>query len=265
LNEPSADIAIAENLSMPKLWREGSWISAAVAALLIALFTSHDGISEQRLATVDPPVTIIPKTATASPSPSTDSDATRQVSRSVRDLTDDLGRITTRLAAVERSIDDLTNTVMQQNAPSKEASTQTLPSWTKQETVPSTVAAAPASGVMPLDTRPTTTDTSPASANPPVDGAAATPSDYGAEIGTAVSMKMLLSRWTELRSAHAEVFDGLKPVAVVKDNARTNRVELRLVVSAANRSAAAKLCTTLTALRIACQPVSLDGQQVALQ
>jgi hypothetical protein len=250
---------------MPKLWREGSWISAAGAALLIALFSSHDSASEQRLPAVPTPVTIIPKTATAAP-PSVDSDATRQVSRSVRDLTDDLSRITTRLAAVERSIDDLTNTVMQQNQPAREASTQTLPAWTKEEAVTSTVAAAPASGVVPLDTRPTTTDSTAAATDGPVDSATATPpTGYGAEIGTAVSMKLLVARWTELRSAHAELFESSKPMAVVKDNPRTNRVELRLVVSAANRTAAAKLCNSLTASRIACQPVPLDGQQVALQ
>ena len=141
---------------MPKLWREGSWISAAAAALLIALFSSHDSASEQRLAAVPSPVTIIPKTATAQSS--VESDATRQVSRSVRDLADDLSQVTTRLAAVERSIDDLTNTVMQQNQPNKAASSHTLPAWTNDETTASTVAAAPASGVVPLDTRPTTSD-----------------------------------------------------------------------------------------------------------
>ena len=139
---------------MTKLWREGSWISAAAAALLIALFSSHDGASEQRLAAVAPAVTVVTKTATVPTPASAKSDATRQVSRSVRDLTDDLSRITTRLAAVERSIDDLTNTVMQQNQPAKEASTQPLPAWTKEETV-ITSKLAPAPGAAPLlDTRP---------------------------------------------------------------------------------------------------------------
>ena len=248
---------------MTKLWREGSWISAAAAALLIALFSSHDGASEQRLAAVAPAVTVVTKTATVPTPASAESDATRQVSRSVRDLTDDLSRITTRLAAVERSIDDLTNTVMQQNQPAKEASTQPLPAWTKDETVTSK----PAPGAAPLlDTRPSFIDSTPSATDTPVDSDnAPSPSGYGAEIGTAVSMKLLAARWTELRSAHPEIFENLKPVAAVKDNARTNRVELRLVVSVANRAAAAKLCASLAALRIACQSVPIDGQQVALQ
>ena len=105
--------------AMSKLWREVSWISAATAALLIALFSSQNGASEQRPA-IAPPVTVITKTATAPTSNSVESDATRKVAGTVRELTDDLSRITTRLAAVERSIDDLTNTVMQQNQSSKE-------------------------------------------------------------------------------------------------------------------------------------------------
>lgn len=250
---------------MTKLWREGSWISAAAAALLIALFSSHDGASEQGLAAVAPAVTVVTKTATVPTPASAELDATRQVSRSVLDLTDDLNRITTRLAAAERSIDDLTNTVMQQNQPAKEASTQSLPAWTKEETVTSKLAPAPGAASL-LDTRPSFTDSTPVSTDASADSDnAPSTSPYGAEIGTAVSMKLLAARWTELRSAHPEIFENLKPVAALKDNARTNRVELRLVVSAANRSAAVKLCASLAALRIACQPVALDGQQVALQ
>jgi len=251
--------------AMSKLWREVSWISAATAALLIALFSSQNGASEQRPA-VAPLVTVITKTATAPASNSVESDATRRVAGTVRELTDDLSRITTRLAAVERSIDDLTSTVMQQNQSSKETTGQTLPAWTKDDPATSTVAAASASGAAPSAARLPPFDAPPPATDVQVDNVtAASPSAYGAEIGTAISMKMLIVRWTELRSAHPDVFESLKPVATVKDNPRTNRVELRLVVSAANRAGATRLCASLAALRIACQTVPLDGQQVALQ
>jgi hypothetical protein len=250
---------------MSKLWREVSWISAAAAALLIALFSSQNGASEQRLA-VASPVTVITKTATVPTPYSVESDATRKVAGTVRELTDDLSRITTRLAAVERSIDDLTSTVMQQNQSSKETTGQTLPVWTKDDPVTSTVTPASASGAAPSGARLPPSDTPLPETDAQVDNVTATsPSAYGAEIGTAVSMKMLIARWMELRSTHPDVFESLKPVATIKDNPRTNRVELRLVVSAANRATAAKLCASLATLRIACQPVPLDGQQVALQ
>jgi hypothetical protein len=251
---------------MSKLWREASWISAAAAALLIALFSSQNGASEQRPA-VAPPVTVIAKTATAPAPYSVESDATRKVAGTVRELTDDLSRITTRLAAVERSIDDLTNTVMQQNQPNKETSSQAPPAWTKDDSATSTIAPTPASGAAPADARSPPPDAPPPATDAQPDNVTVvSPSAYGAEIGTAVSMKMLIVRWAELRSAHPETFESLKPVVTVKDNPRTNRVELQLVVgSLANRAAAAKLCASLAALRIACQPIPLDGQQLALQ
>src|ERR1700691_1696383 len=77
--------------AMLKLWREVSWISAAAAALLIALFSSQNGATEQR-ASVAPPVTVVAKTATAPYS--VESDATRRVAGTVREFTDDLSRIT---------------------------------------------------------------------------------------------------------------------------------------------------------------------------
>src|ERR1700733_15354512 len=134
---PSATSSPQTYPAMLKLWGEVSWISAATAALLIALFSSQNGASEQRPA-VAPPVTVIAKTATAPAPYSVESDATRKVAGTVRELTDDLSRITTRLAAVERSIDDLTNTVMQQNQPNKETSSQAPPAWTKDDSATST-------------------------------------------------------------------------------------------------------------------------------
>jgi hypothetical protein len=253
------------NPAMSKLWREVSWISAAAAALLIALFSSQNGASEQRPAAV-PPVTVITKTATVPAPYSVESDATRKVAGTVRELTDDLSRITTRLAAVERSIDDLTNTVMQQTQSSKEPTGQTLPALTKDDPVTSTVTPASASGEAPSEAPSPPADAPPPATDAQADNVTvASPSAYGAEIGNAVSMKILIARWVELRSAHPGVFENLKPVAAVKDNPRTNRVELRLVVSVANRAGATKLCASLATLRIACQPVPLDGQQVALQ
>ena len=253
---------------MPKLWREASWISAAAAALLIALFSSRDDASEQRAAIVHP-VTVIAKTASAPAPYSLESDGTRQVAHTVRELTDDLTRITTRLAAAERSIDDLTNTVIQQNQTNKDAPAKTLPAWTNDEAVTSSVAPAPPlNTILPAEARlsPPPSVSAPAIADAHPDGASVSSPAYGADIGSAISMKALNARWAEVRSAHEEVFQNLRPLAAIQDNPRTNRVELRLVISSfANRAEAAKLCASLAPFHINCQPVMLDGQQIALQ
>jgi hypothetical protein len=215
------------------------------------------------------PVTVIAKTATAPTPYSLESDGTRQAPRTVRELTDDLTRITTRLAAVERSIDDLTNTVMQQNQTNKDAGAKTLPAWTNAEAVTSSVGPAPASNpVSPAEARLSSPPgvSAPAMADAQPDGGTASSPAYGADIGSAISMKALNARWSEVRSSHEELFENLRPVAAVKDNPRTNRVELRLVIgSFANRAEAANLCASLATFHISCQPVMLDGQQIALQ
>lgn len=256
------------NLAMPKLWREASWISAAAAALLIALFSSRDDASEQKAAIMQP-VTVIAKTATVPATYSVESDGRRQIASTVRGLTDDLTRITTRLAAVERSIDDLTNTVMQQNQTNKDANAKALPAWTNDEGVTSSVAPAPPSDPVSqavADLSSPLGVSAPAMADAQPDGDTVSTPPFGADIGSAISMKALNARWTEVRSAHAEMFANLRPVAAVKDNPRTNRVELRLVISPfASRAEAAKLCTSLAAFHMSCQPVILDGQQIALQ
>jgi hypothetical protein len=251
---------------MSKLWREASWISAAAAALLIALFSSRDDASGQRAAIVQP-VTVIAKTANA-PAPYSVEDGRRQVAQTVHELTEDLTRITTRLAAAERSIDDLTNTVMQQNQTNKEASGKTLPAWTNAEAFNSSAGPAPASNaVSPAEARLSSPSVfAPTMADAQPDGATASSPAYGADIGSAISMRALNARWTEVRSSHEELFENLRPVAAVKDNSRTNRVELRLVIgSFANRAEAANLCASLATFHISCQPVMLDGQQIALQ
>jgi hypothetical protein len=89
---------------------------------------------------------------------------------------------------------------------------------------------------------------------------------YGVDIGSAVSIQVLRAHWLGIRSAHAQLFDGLMPVVMLRETQHTGRVELRLVVGPlANEEAAAKLCTALVPYRLTCQPTLFSGQHVALQ
>jgi hypothetical protein len=116
-------------------------------------------------------------------------------------------------------------------------------------------------------------DPNPAAAPPPKEATAVphpespaplTP-QYGVDIGSAVSIQVLRARWLGIRSAHAQLFDGLMPVVMLRE-VHTGRVELRLVVGPlANAEAAAELCTALAPYRLSCQPTLFNGQHVALQ
>jgi hypothetical protein len=91
------------------------------------------------------------------------------------------------------------------------------------------------------------------------------PGAYGADIGSASSIKTLQTRWTGLHSAHPQLFDGLHPSVTLRENARSRRTELRLVIGPLpNAEAAARLCTALAAFKQPCQPTMFDGR-LALQ
>jgi hypothetical protein len=89
---------------------------------------------------------------------------------------------------------------------------------------------------------------------------------YGADIGGAPSIKALHVRWAAMLSAHPQILKGLTPVVTLKDNPRSNKISLRLVVGPfANAEQAAQLCASLAALQQSCEPTMFDGQHLALQ
>jgi hypothetical protein len=90
--------------------------------------------------------------------------------------------------------------------------------------------------------------------------------EYGIDIGSAVSIEVLRARWLGIRSAHAELFEGLTPTAVLREIPQSKRLELRLVVGPFGSSeAAADLCMKLAPYRLFCKPTAFDRHRVALQ
>jgi hypothetical protein len=58
----------------------------------------------------------------------------------------------------------------------------------------------------------------------------------------------------------------LQAVATLKENPRSKRAELRLVVGPLpNPEAAAELCAALATFHVPCQPTNFEGQHLALQ
>jgi hypothetical protein len=100
----------------------------------------------------------------------------------------------------------------------------------------------------------------------PADVSPSTATAHGADIGTALTMKALHARWSGLRAAHPALFDGLQPLVSLKQNPRTNRTELHLVVGPySNADAAAQFCDFVLPFHLACQPAMFDGSRLALQ
>jgi hypothetical protein len=266
----SNEVADGDEYTM-QIWRQALWGSAAAAAVFIAFLSSHGDLGEQRAVLLQGGTQIQNKTASAVPFHSLEADAaTRQIAQTVRGLTEDLNNVRTRLGAVERNIDDLTSSVGQQIEANNDASGQALPRWTNDESLTSALAPA-----VPSNTQSPDSTAFPLPANSAMSASGELPGDasssastaaFGADIGSASTRKALLAQWTEMRAAHPRIFESLRPVMIVRDSPRSNRIELRLVVgSFADAANAAKFCATLAASHLSCQPTMLDGQQLALQ
>jgi hypothetical protein len=120
------------------------------------------------------------------------------------------------------------------------------------QTAPTPVAAEPAKPI--------------ATVNPAADSVA-TRTEFGVDLGGDRTVDALRALWTSLRAGrHASLFTGLRPLVAIREVGKSGAVELRLVVGpVANAGAAARLCGTLAAQGLACQPTVFDGQRLALR
>jgi hypothetical protein len=243
-----------------KIGRPAFWGCAAAFALMVAVLAGRSDAGAQRMATVvssfGPGSSQSRQHAAAGPPPSEMETVTRQLVQTVRGLTDDDGRLATRLAAVERNLDDMTGSISRQIEAVKGAQAA-APPWPDDPaaTSPSAIAAMIAP---PNPAPPGVTGAAADDAPSPIKG-------YGADIGGAASIKSLHARWVVLRAARPQLFDGLRAGVTIRESAKSTRVQLRLVAGPfASADAAAQFCASLTALKVPCQPTMFDGR-LALQ
>ena len=252
--------------TMQRLWRQAVWGCIAAAAVLLAVLAAFTDIGSQRAALVFGASNAAPaphpqtaqtsqavaQATTPAPSRSLDADyVVRQLTQTVRGLADDRDRMMKRLAAIERNVDDMTGSITQQIEAVKAASTPPAVPWLNFASM-APIAAPETSPPAGWEPTPRPSSTAPADAQPQPDAAAAPANAaYGAEIGSAASIKALHARWAGIRSAHLQILDGLTPVVALRENPRSHKTELRLVVGPfANAAAAAQLCASLTAVRL---------------
>jgi hypothetical protein len=104
----------------------------------------------------------------------------------------------------------------------------------------------------------------PASADTGAGSAART--EFAVDLGTAPSVNALRALWEKTRARQPAHLDSLRPLISVRDGQRPGTMELRLIAGPlTNASAAARLCATLVAAGIHCQPAIYDGQRLALR
>ena len=279
VNATSKKAGAQAPFTMQRLWRQALWGCIAAAALLLAILAGLSDIGSQRAkmlfaslngASSSSPQ-IAPTQAPSQPvSRSLDSDyVVRQLTQTVRGLLEDRDRMARRLAALERNLDDMTGSISQQIEAAKAPSAPSPPpaiSWMATATTP-LVAAPETLASSGWDLAPQPPPPAPPAAAPLPDVVApATNGAYGAEIGSASSIKALHARWAGIRSAHLRILDGLTPVVALRENPRSHKTELRLVVGPiGTAAAAAELCASLMAAQLSCLPTMFDGRNLALE
>jgi hypothetical protein len=237
--------AVTVPVTMQGLWRLVTWGATAATALLIAVLASRGVVGSQRAAVaaatvgtgVATPVRILPI-----PRPVDAPDETKRLSDAVTQLAAEDSRIKARLAAIEQDISDVTGSIARQAQDVKNIPSP--PPWPSGPAVPS-IPAAIAAVVAP---------------------ALPLPMEFGADIGSALSVQALRARWLGIHSAHPQLFNGLVPTVTLREIPRSNSPELRLIVGPlVSADAASHLCAALAAYRMFCEPTIFAGQHLALE
>jgi hypothetical protein len=210
----------------------------------------------------------------------------RRLAESIRLLAADRDRLLARLEALERNL-DLTASLPRESAataapPAAPTAEPALPpNWSlvpgnmpAGAGVPATAvsgANGPTAGtsgaaVIAPNARQDARGTSGLVADEQAVESVATKTEFAVDIGGDSTFEGLRALWASLKGRHAALFNGLRPVVAVREGAKPGALELRLVIGPlSNAGTAARLCATLSATGLPCQPTVFDGQRFALR
>jgi len=224
------------------------WISSAAVAVALAVLAGRSQVGAERLSAMFHP------THTVQTAGKFDAETvTRQLADAVRVLASNDEQLRGRVAAVEHDLDDVTGSIRQVAAASEAKHAEDGPTL-------SATAALTASAAAPINMPPPPPSFT---QSEPAKPAAPPPTQYGADIGSGLSLEALRARWQTLRTAHAALLEGMQPIVTVRETLH-GKIELRLVVGPlAQPGAASQLCQALTMFGMFCQPAVYDGQHLA--
>jgi hypothetical protein len=260
------------SFDMRALWRLAIWGTTASACLAAAVFAANTDVGAQRLVAMNAPAAtpdIItpppdqPSAAQLAARSAETENETRRLAQAVHALDVEREQLVTRIATLERNLEDVTGSIRAQaaapappnpappqpapvGAQSEPAVPQSEPVGSQSERI-ATRSAAVGSEVAVPETKP------------------AAKREIGIDVGGAPSFEGLRLLWNATRSVHAPWFEDLHPLASARENPKARGVELRLVVGPfADAEAAAAVCAALTGARRFCQPTPYEGQPFSL-
>jgi hypothetical protein len=264
---------------MRALFRLAMWGTSAATAVLVAALAGYPNFGPLGPhafpawaggAAPKQPDTALPRLAARLPVADGE---TRQLAEAVRTLGAEREALLTRIAALERSLGDITGSLNRQTramlapaaASSMDPTVRALPPGAMDSTAYSLLAWPG----MAAGGAPETTPSRPAPPNVVEAAAGATlpklKAEFGVDIGGAVNFDALRVLWNSSKAGYPALLDGFSPLVAVRENSKSRATELRLIVGPlADADAAAKLCAALTAAHRACQPAPFEGRPFAL-
>jgi hypothetical protein len=287
-----------EDVGSSLLARSLMWGGLAVIALGGATLAGQSETGAQRLYTLlygaDPRATarVVAPSPPAPAARSAESEAeAKRLAESVRALAADRDRLLARLDALERNI-EVTGSVSPDNsAPATPQARQTPapmtalpPNWTMTPSTIPPAAGVPSATLPPLGatygaaTTPSRAAALPQSPSQEGDRASVlvtneqaaestiTRTEFGVDVGGKDTLDDLRTLWTFIRGSHGALFEGMRPLVAVREGQKPGALDLRLIAGPLpNAVAAARLCASLSAAGITCQPTVFDGQRLALR
>jgi hypothetical protein len=270
---------------MQGLMRLAGWGVAASAGLLFAAIAANSGSGRDRLSAAFAGVngTQAAEAARAEALQAAqlarlaanESD-TRRLTEIVRSLAGDRERLLTRLASIERGLEDVTGSIQKQAVNQKQAAA-TPPAAPAAPPSPPPAAAEPPPkmAAVPPQTVAPAQPTPPAQApKPPANAQPAAIPELeaipgrpaaGVDIGGAKDFDGLRTLWNTINASYGELFDGLHPIVSVRENNKSRGAELRLIAGPlTDVESASKICTTLATAKRYCRLVTFEGQPLAL-
>jgi hypothetical protein len=240
---------------MRALWRLSAWGSAAAVSLAaLAITTQTEGGSERLAYALSPgtPRNLFAEITDLKRRTLEKDAETKRLEAQVVTLALDRERLTSRLASIERNLDDMTGSIKKQ---ASVAPPVLLPLAMPAIAAPSqAMAAAPE----PVPLPPVRMANAPAvedSAEPPK-------LEFGIDLGGAVTMDVLSARWAAVKANFGPLLTGLHPLAA--PDTRPGSTGFRLLVGpVANPAAGMQLCARFAAVRISCRTAKFAGEQLA--
>jgi hypothetical protein len=283
-----------EDTGSSLLGRSLMWGGLAVIALGGAALSGQSETGAQRLYTLlygaDPRTTarVVARSAPTQVARSAESEAeAKRLAESVKVLAADRDRLLARLDALERNIEVTGSVPNDTAAPARPQAPQAAapmtalpPNWSMTPSTIPPAAGVPSATLPPLGNSGATTPPRAAApapsqqseragglvANEQAAESTVTRTEFGVDIGGKDTLDALRTLWSSLRGSHGTLFESLRPLVAVREGNKPDAVELRLIAGPLpNAVAAARLCATLSAAGVTCQPTVFDGQRLALR